>query len=172
MLKRSDSASTQGNNFRSVSKSRLDQSLDRNVSFTEDKIGGSRSILENSLNLDESVNFQREGQASGYSDARRPTQDEVAFFEGIRSEIERKAAYKFDRFEVALVSSQNAGSIIYKVKIKIGAKYIHASVVRHAPNTFGGKLPEILKVELNKYENDPLNWGRDKRYNYKEKENA
>jgi len=40
----------------SVSKSRLDASLERSISFTEDKIGGGAGrILADSINLDDSV---------------------------------------------------------------------------------------------------------------------
>lgn len=48
-----------------------------------------------------------------------------------------------------LLTSQNAGSMVYNVKIRIGEKYIHANVVRHKPNTFGNKSFEILDVKLN-----------------------
>jgi len=54
-MKHSESQKTDFKNM-SVSKSRLDQSLDRSVSFTEDKIGGGAGkILTDSLNLDESA---------------------------------------------------------------------------------------------------------------------
>lgn len=138
---------------RTVSKTRLDESIQK-VGFAEDKFG-SKSILESSLNLDESVNFQRQS-INGFSDARKPTDEEKQFFYSLKGDIERQADFKFDKFEAALVTSQNAGSIIYKVKISVGAKYIHAKVVRHAGNTFGGKAPEILEVQLNKYEDSPL----------------
>jgi len=52
--------------------------------------------------------------------------------------------------------SQHVGSIVYKVKIRVGAKYIHAKVVRPDANTTFGKNVEILNVELNKKEDSPL----------------
>jgi hypothetical protein len=65
----------------------------------------------------------------------------------IKSEIEKTAEFKFDTFEPVLVSYQNAGSYVYKVKICIGKKYIHTKVVRHNENTMGrGKNFEILDV--------------------------
>jgi len=94
-LKRHDTARTGFSQMKeSVSRSRLDESIaGRSVSFTEDKIGGAGSILANSINLDESVSFQREGHASGYSDARKPTHDEKKFFEGLKHDIETRADF-------------------------------------------------------------------------------
>jgi hypothetical protein len=67
----------------------------------------------------------------------------------IKSEIEKTAEFKFDTFEPVLVSYQNAGSYVYKVKICIGKKFIHTKVVRHKlnENDMGrGKNFEILDV--------------------------
>lgn len=144
-LKRNDSAGIEFT--RTVSKSRLDESLNRNVSFTEDKFG-SKSILADSINLDESVQYKKE-HFSGFSEARKPTDDEVRFLQSIKGDIERTSSITFSTFEPVLLTSQNAGSMVYNVKIRIGEKYIHANVVRHHANTFGNKSFEILDVKLN-----------------------
>lgn len=151
-----------------VSRSMLDESMQgkgHQVSFTEDKIGGAGRILTGqSINLDESVNFQRdmlgsidEEKTGGMSAGRRPKQDEIDFFNTLKSDVEGRANIKFSEFELTLICSQEiGGSLRYHGKVRIGRKYVHVNVIRHSPNTFGGKKPEILKVEINKYENDPL----------------
>jgi len=115
------------------------------------------------MNLDESVNFQRDmlggidEEKTGMSAGHRPKQDEIDFFNTLKSDVEARASIKFSEFELTLVQSQEiGGSIRYHGKVRIGRKFVHVNVVRHSPNTFGGKKPEILKVEVNKYENDPL----------------